>query len=56
MTLCAECKLAVEERAAILEYEAGMPREEAEEKAAEDRCGEHLGWQKALGVTDEEGL
>lgn len=41
MTVCPECDIAREERAAILEYDAGMLRRDAEKRARNARCEAH---------------
>lgn len=39
---CAECRIAIEERAAILEFDAGFSRADAEDRArATARCAAH---------------
>lgn len=40
-TTCPECRLAIEGRAAILEHDAGLSRDESEARAATSRCHAH---------------
>lgn len=41
MTRCPDCREAQEERAAIIEFDANVSRQEAERRAANSRCAKH---------------